>query len=311
MKLKDSELKNILAEVETEIASLLKTEGDALKKAKDDGSEEGPEASASESAPTEESAPAEGSAPEASAPAADASASPAPEASAPAPEMGAPEASASAGDPTAPAADPAADTVADPEALKAEYSKLDPETLKAHYMAAKAALFEVMGAAAGAGAPPEASASPAGMAPPTSPTPAPAAPEASNTEVPPPAFKAEIPASIKNVPATASLDNAGGSGGKGGLDDVKKSEAKVQDLEKQVELLAKALELSIGTPVRKAVTGTESLEAAAPSKELTKSDIKQKIRKAMESGKLTKSQREQLFSYTLGNTEFDQIKGLL
>ncbi len=302
MKLKDSELKSILAEVETEIASLLKSEGDALKKAKDDGDD-------AESAPADSSAPAEGSAPaEASAP--DASASP--EASAPAPEAPAPDMSAApAPEASAPAADPAAEASApaDPEALKAEYSKLDPESLKAHYMAAKAALFEMMGAA-GAGGPPGAEASaPAPMAAP------PAGPEAS-ASAPPPALKAEL----KDVPATAKLDNAGGSGGKAAVpDDVKalgKSEKdiEVEDLKAQVELLAKAVDLALGTPVRKAVTSVAHLpktEETAPTKELSKSEVQEKIKKAMAGGKLTKNQKDSLFSYTLGNTEFDQIKDLL
>lgn len=301
MKLKDSELKSILAEVETEIASLLKSEEQALKKAKDDGDADD-KGEASASAPAEASAPAASAsaapAAEASAPVAPPEASASPEASAPAPEASAsasPEASA----PADASADPAADIVADPQALQAEYAKLDPESLKAHYIACKAALFAVMGAEASASA---------------TPPPGPAAPEASSTEAtPPPALKAEVPASIKDVPANGDVDDTGKNGGKGALHDVKKSErdAEVEDLKAQVDLLAKAVDMALGAPMRKAVTSTADLAAPAPAKELSKSEIKTKIRKAMEGGKLTKSQRELVFSYTLGNTDFDQIKDLL
>lgn len=306
MKLKDSELKNILAEVEQEFQTMLKTEQADLKKAagsKDDPSEEGssssggdasapaPEASAS----PEASAPTEGSAPPAAADAS-ASATPDPAASA-APEMSASPDGSAPVDPAAQAAP------ADPEALKAEYSKLDPESLKAHYMAAKAALFEQMGAAGDGSADPAAAGAP--VPPPEASASAPAA-------MPPPAMKAEVPASIKNIPATADTDNVGKTGGKGGLEDVKMSKSEeVQDLQKQVELLTKAIELSLGTPVRKAITSVNELPKEEQKPAETKLTVQEKIRKAMGSGKLTKNQKDSLFSYALGNTEFDTIKDLL
>jgi hypothetical protein len=273
MKLKDSELKSILAEVETEIASLLKTEAAALKKAKEDEEAEetsAPEASAEGSAPMAEASapPDEGSAPEASAPEA-----PAPEASDPAAEASAP-APEEAPAPEASAADPAAEAgPVDPEALKAEYVKLPPESLKAHYMAAKAALFELMGAGGGAAAPAPAPEASAPVAPPAP------APE----EAPVPAMKSE-------------------------------QELKVADLEKQVELMAKALDIALGTPMRKAVTSVAHVprtEEAAAVREPTKAELKEQIRSALGSGKLTKSQKDQLFSYTLGNIDFSQVKDLL
>jgi hypothetical protein len=301
MKLKDSELKSILAEVETEIASLLKSEGQALKKAKDEDAPIAEEGGAPvDAGPAEGSAPAEGAAPEASA-------SPAPEASGPAPEASAAAPEASAAPAADPAADPAAAGPVDPEALKAEYAQLDPETLKSHYMAAKAALFEMMSAAGAGAAGPEASApAPAGP-----PAPGPEASAPALGEPPPPAFKAEL----KDVPANGdALKDS-----KAGLDDIKslgksETDSKVEDLEKQVELMAKALDIALGTPIRKAVTSVAHLprtDESAPVKEPTKAEVKEKIRTAMASGKLSKSQKDQLFSFTIGGLDFDQVKDLL
>ncbi len=303
-------MKNILSEVETEITSLLKTESEALKKAKEDGDEASapaesgpPTESASPEAPPEASAgPAEGSAPPGASP--EASAPMSPEASAPAPEMG---------------ADPAAaQGPVDPEALKAEYSKLAPEELKAHYMACKAALFEMMGAAQGAG--PAGAPAPGAPAPeasaPMPPPMSPPAPEASAPQ-PPPAFKAEVPASMTKNPANGSAlkDQAPTV-----PDAIKKSEmdSKVDDLEKQVELMAKALGIAmdhLGTPIRKAVTSIahipRTVEEAPVVKEPSRLDVKNRMLKAMSTGKLSKSDKEKLISYSLGNIAFDQIKDLL
>lgn len=320
MKLKDSELKSILAEVETEIESLLKSEGDALKKAKDDGA---PDEGGSESGPAEE-APAEASAPDA----APAEGSAPPEVSG-SPEAGSPPPEASASpEMSAPAGDPAADQALDPAALQAEYSTLSPEELKAHYMACKAALFAVMGAGGGGspegsapvgapppGAPPagpEMSASPAGP-PPGAP---PAGPEMSP---PPPAFKAEVPSTMTKVPANGALKPQAAAV----PDAIKKSEqdskiesltAKLDDQNAQIDLMAKALDLALGTPVRKAVTGVAFLpktESAPETKELNKSEIKEKITSLVRGGKLKKNDAEKLVSYSLGNLGFDQIKHLL
>jgi hypothetical protein len=305
MKIKDSELKAILSEVESEIDNLLKSDAKTLAKAVGDKDpEDGGNAA---SAGSESAAPAEGSAPaaEASSPTAG---SPAPgaEASAgtppPAAETSnpAPEASASAPG----AAAPEMEGPVDPEALKQEYMQLDPESLKVHYMACKAALFEVMGQQAG-GSPAPAPEASAPVAPP-----APAAP--------PPAMKAEIPASIKTVPANGdALKDS-----KAALHDVKplgKAEQvqqteEINDLRQQVELLTKAVDLALGTPVRKAVTSITHVprtENQSEKTELTKDQIQGKIRKALAAGKLTKNQKDQIFSYTLGNTKFDEISALL
>lgn len=148
MKIKDSALKALIAEVEAEIGSLLKSEGEKLAKAADDLDQEAEEK-------PEESAPAA----EMSAPSEDPSAEDSAEASAPmedAPMGDAPEASA---DDAQAAPEGAEGGQMDTEALKAEYMKLPPEELEAHFMAAKAAMEALMGDAdqgaegLGAGAP--------------------------------------------------------------------------------------------------------------------------------------------------------------
>lgn len=287
--LKKNELQSILAEVEAEMTALLTPESAPLAKAGEDEPEESeasaPAADAAGGGAEESAGPAEGvsAAPEAS----DMSAAQPPEASA---EASAPEAA-----PEAPA-DPAAEAgPVDPEALKAEYSKLAPEELKAHYMAAKAALFESMSAAGGApgadaGAPP---APDMGAGAPPAP-----GPEAS---APPP--EAALKAELKSIPH---------NGGK-----IAKSEAelKLEALEAQIANLSSALEKVVSQPVRKALTSlnhvpknvAEAPEAKAPSKE----QIKEKVKAAYTSGKLSKSEKEKLLSYTLGNVSFEDVKDIL
>jgi hypothetical protein len=300
MKLKDSELKAILAEAQKELTDLLKSEQGALKKAAEESPGE-PEGSAAAGGPPEASGaeagspppPATEGAPEASA--TDPSASPAPEGS---PEMSAsPEASAAPAEESGPM---------DPEALKAEFAQMDPETLKVYYMAVKQALFEKMGAGQGG---PEASAPP--MAPPAGPEAgAPPGPEASASAMPPPAMKGEM----EPVPASG---NALKDQKPAVPDDVKKSEAtfkaQIEDQAKQIELLTRAVEIQLGTPIRKAVTGVEPVAKSEDTRRgpPTAAEIKVRISKTMKSNKLNKSQKDQLFSYTLGNTEFKDIEGLL
>lgn len=300
--MKDSELKNILKEVEDTFAKMVSDEQAKLSKAvgDDEGVDEGGGAEAS-AGPAPEASAEEAGAPEGAPVEASAGGAPAPEASAPGPE--------------AAPADPAADVggpgqVPDLEALKAEYVKVgqaDPEALKAHFMAAKAAVFELMGGDQGAGPDAGAPAPDAGAGGPP--------PEASAAAAPPPALKAEVPASMKKVPANGGLKEQAPAV----PDAIKKSlsekDAQIGDLSKQVELLTKAVELSIsgGQPQRKAVTGLDYLKKSEnePKKAATPESIKAAISKAVRGGKLTKSQRDSLFSYTLGNTTFDEIKGLL
>ena len=313
-KIKDNvDVAAILREVSEEIDAALQAEATGLRKSAGEPEntppfEETPGAPAPGAA--EVSSPGDASA---TGPSPDVSASP--EAS---PDDG--SASPSPDDGSSPAPeDPAADQgMMDPAQLQVEYMKLPPELLKAHYMAAKAALFELMGAAQGASPSPDAgSMPPPGASPSPSPSPAPV----------PPAMKAEVPASIKDIPATAEMKPGEGGGKDAVPGDIKplgKSEkdAKIEELEaqsadqaKQIELLAKAVELAMGTPVRKAITtvsavpkgGTAPEKAEAPSKDA----VRGQIRKAMSSGKLNKNEKDKIFSYTLGNTDFSEIAQIL
>src|SRR3954470_20854224 len=122
LKIKESELKDILAEVAEDLAKAFESEKDKLSKA-DDGSGPPPK----EETPGEDHAgspPAEGSEGSDAPPAADASAAPGAESPAPGPD----------GAPAPQGMDPAADQAAalTPEALQAEYSKLSPEELDMH-----------------------------------------------------------------------------------------------------------------------------------------------------------------------------------
>lgn len=356
MKIKDAELKSILAEVEGEIASLIKSEKAKLAK---NASEQSPggESSPAESSPAGESAggpPAEGSE-SAGAPAMSAAPAPSPSA-APAAAPAAPEAAP---------ADPAAagmDAGAPPslEELAAEYSKLPPEELKMHYLAAKTALFQTMGSAdAGAGMDPAAGAAP---------SPAPALPSASPAgDVPPapPAMKGEMPYGSKTVgndeSASDSDPKPSGTGDtksivtKGSMpygskkpgDDSKASdsnpkptgtgqtkpvitekselESELESLRKGQSEITKVLEALIGTPERKAFTGTEiqyikksEIESKPVSKKLRKSveemtttDVNARLNEITRSPSLKKSDRERINKFYANMLDLNEIKDLL
>ena len=309
MKIKDAQVKQILAEVEAEIGSLLKSETDRLAKGHD---ESAPEASAS---------PGEGSEGSPSAPPAEGSESgPPPDASGAPPDASAPPADGAP--PEAPGApvDPAADQgPADPEALMAEYAKLPPEELKVHFMACKAALAQVMGVDPEAGASPEAP--PAGpSAPPVAPSPSPAGPPPGG-----PLMQAEVPADLKNLPANGGSQKAAvpdaiksesapevGTSLSKAEDKVKELEAAVADQDKQIELLVKAVDLVIGQPIRKAVTSVSFVPRADESKaEPSKAEISAKLCEVIRSKKLSKSESERAISYSMGNIGYEQIKDLL
>lgn len=274
MKIKDSALKALIAEVEAEIGSLLKSEGEKLAKAADDLDQEAEEK-------PEESAPAA----EMSAPSEDPSAEDSAEASAPmedapmedAPMGDAPE--ASAGDAQA-APEGAEGGQMDTEALKAEYMKLPPEELEMHFMAAKAAMEALMGGAdqgaegLGAGAP----------AP---------APEGA----PAPAMKAEPAAKKASLMEKSEKNTA--------------SDSRLQELEAQVEGLVKALDLALGQPMRKAVTSVAYVPRTEETKpSLSKGEVVEKL-KEITKQPLKKSDRELINRYCLGEVEVDKIQHLL
>lgn len=298
-KIKDSDLKVILAEVEAELGQLLKAEGQKLSKAKEDempapdASKESTEASAS--------------------PAPEASASPAPEASAsPAPEMSAaPEAPAAQeqapgeavpGDVGSEAAphDEAGEieASADPEALKGEYMKLSPDELKNHFEACKAALFELMG-----GGEEQAPAAP--MAPPAAPMAAPA-PEMGKGEM---KSHAEASGGQVSHKVEKSEDEVK-------AEELKKSESesKIKDLEQQVELLVKAVELQFNKPQRKAITSVgfvPKTDEKADVAKLTKPEVMDKLKTITASASLKKSERQLINAYCVGEVGLDKIEHLL
>lgn len=292
--LKDSDLKQLLADVATEVEGLVKAEAATLAKAHP-GEDTSAEVSEDESATDPQDSgppPAEASSapPGGDAPPMDDGASAAPPAGddGSAPPAG-PDAAAAGGD-------PAADQSMDPEALKAEYAQMPPEMLKAHYLAAKEALFATMGApgADATGAAPPADPMASAGAPPAPPAAAPPAPDA------PPALKAE-----KGM--TEHVD----ANGENPLTAVKKSEAKYALLETQVGILTQAMTKILTTPVRKSIASitevakTTSVDVSA----LSKAQIDEKLKEIVRTP-LKKSDREKINSYVLGKTQIDQIAHL-
>lgn len=280
MKLKDSELKAILAEVQADLDKSLDLEVKKLSKAagEDEMPAEEPEMSAApaEETPGEDHAPAEETpGEEASAPADEAPMGDEP----PADEASAPADAA----PEDPAAADGAEGAMSPEELEAEYAKLDPETLKMHYLAAKAALFAAMGG--GAGGAPEASAP---AAPPAAP---PAAGPGMEASAPPPAMKSEK--------ADASLSKA--------------EKAELETLREQVKLQERLFDL-LNAPARKAVTTADFVaksEEKAEQRVLSKSEVAAKLKTVTADAKLAKSDRELVNGYMLGTVSIEKIEHLL
>ncbi|CAB4127217.1 hypothetical protein UFOVP75_87 [uncultured Caudovirales phage] len=214
-------------------------------------------------------------APESPAPSAppDASASAAPPAS-PSPDASAPPADPSASPSADPAASPdgSADQPMDPEQLKAEYAALAPEELKMHYLAAKAALMAASPGAAGDG-----SAAPGGP-------PAPASASA-------PSAAPVVPTQKKEEPTVAAPMVMGKS----------EDTAKIAELQKNVDIMSKALDLLIGTPQRKAVTSISGLNKSETPKSMTRPEVMAKLNEKSRDPKLSKSDRTLINQFCLGN----------
>lgn len=285
MKIKDNELKAILSEVQTELDQLFKSE----KLSKAVGDDE----------PTPEATPeASAASPEGSAPAPEASAPPAPVASPAAPNA---PADMTPGD-TMPHDAPAEsaegtpgeiEATTDPEALKAEYMKLAPEELKMHYLAAKQALIEAMGGGQEAPAPaPEAP-----MAPPATPAP--------------------------EMTMKGEKDYAKANGGEMSKGKMAKSEpneevellkGQIENQNKQIEMLVKAVDLTLSQPLRKAVTSvahlpkTENLPTDVTK--LTKAQIDLKLKPVITQN-LSKSDRQLINQYYTDAVKVDAIAHLL
>lgn len=285
----DKTLQAALAEVEAELAEMAKAEKEsALKKAREESAGSGspagsPSASGSPSAEASAGGEAPPSAPGGEAPPADPNAPPA-------------DASAPTADPSAPPADPNAAPGAMPtlEQIVAEYSKLPPEELKLYYLGIKTALAQASGMGG----------SPTPMAPGAAPSAAPSAPSAAPGPSAPPMPPMGKSESEKVLEAS-----------------LKKSEAKQAEIEKDLATLSKALEMVIGQPQRKGVTGIEYVRRAAPAPEpeqaaidpskLSKSEMNLKLRHAVRSGKLSKSQMENVSKFSEGGMkDLDLVKDL-
>lgn len=266
-KIKDAELRAVLAALETDLTTAFEAAKPGLLAKAVDGSDKPPSESTDDSASPPADDGSAGAPP--SAPPASPSPSPAPDASA-APASAPAASPAPAG---APAGDPGAEASLTPEALQAEYSQLSPEELDMHLqaaMAAKQALAASAAPAPGAGAMPPAA------------SPAPASPAGG---MPPPALKAEMGATgTGGTPSTHAKANGGQE------KEVKKSEdsewksvaqalqAQVAGLQKNldetrtasaaqektyaedVQNLTKAVTLVLERPERKAITGVSQIE---------------------------------------------------
>lgn len=286
MKISKKEIANVLAQVESELASVLKSEQDAIRKLSkaDEGSAGGPPDEGSAGGPPP-------GGPEGSA------GGPPDEGSAGGPPPGGPEAG---GPPGAPpggpevgaegAEDPAMDAgPADPAALQAEYEKLSAEELQMHLMACKAALEAKMGAAGAGGPPPggpEAGGPPMGGPPAGGPPPG------------PPMGKKEMPSHETNGDVEKKLG---------------KMEATITEANEKIELLSKALELAIGRPVRKAFTGKD-LTPSAPAvdpKSLSKAEITERLKKKASDPNLAKNDRNAINAFYSNAISVDGIAHLL
>lgn len=336
IKVKDSELKAVIAALESDMQAAFETSKTGLL-AKADGDDKSPPAEASDDSATP---PGDGppggdaggppSAPTPS-PGPDAAASAAPEAGAPA----APGAMPPGGDPAA--AGPGAPLT--PEALQAEYAQLSPEELDMHLQAAMAAKEAVAAAAQpmGAGGPPAPGGMPAGAPPPGAASPAgppppgmgaSASPAPAGSPPPPDALKAELSAQTGTGGAPSTVKEAtGGKMSKSENDaltqlqadmaSMKKSladkDAALQSAREDVEILTKSVTMVLSRPERKAVTGINyfSKSDAAPEakKAFTPAEAKAKLAELIPS--LSKSERDLVVQFSTGKVGADKIAPIL
>lgn len=334
----DQELTTILAELENDLGAYLAATNEKLSKAREEDGTPSPGMGSASSSPSSASG---GEGPSASAPAGSPSApgsspvegAPAeapPAAPTASPEMGA-EGAPAEGMPGegvpgegAPAGEPGMEGPVDPAALEAEYAKLPPEELKAHYLAAKAALFSVMGGQDQGAPPPEAAPS-APAAPPASPAPAPSAPpmamsemgqecgkdlQAGNGGEGAPAPKPEAGKAVGKAEASASSPSASSPSAS-----VTKSET-VEDLKAQLEVMAKIVNIVVGKPLGKAITGLNYVPKAGAAvetepKKLSKAEITTKLAEITRKADLKKSDRNLIDGYYDGEVKLEAIEHLL
>lgn len=301
MKISDKEIQSILAEVEAELAPLLRSERSKLSKAVGDEDSVGSASPMGEESrsPGRDLMPEERSSSGSASEGSSASGSPMPEGSAGmAPEgssAGSPEGSAGAGG------------EGDVQALAAEYAKLAPEELEMHLMAIEAAMQQMQGGAAGgpeaaAGGMPPAPASQAGAMP----------PEGS------PAMKSE-----KSVSASASAEKSKHKMGKEESSHAEESSAKKKEvsaeesisksefdeMKAKLDVAMKGIEF-LTRPMRKAVTEFVG-ETAKPAASFTKSEVTAKLKTVTASPTLAKSDRNLINGFYDGAVSLDQIAHLL
>lgn len=323
-KIKDAELRAVLAALETDLNTAFEAAKPGLLAKADDGSKK--DVPPSESTDDSVSPPADAGSPAPSLP-------PAP----PAASAGAPPASPSpAGAPPAgmpPAGDPAAEASLTPEALQSEYAQLSPEELDMHLQAAMAAKEALA-----------ASAAPAGMPPAGAP---PAGPAASPAGMPPPAMKSEAGATgTGGTPSTHEKASGGqekevhksedgAPQEKGKWKRLAKAQAEqLQTLQKaldemrtvtaaqgkshaeDVQNLTKAVTLVLERPERKAITGVSQIEyikkSEAPvevKKTFTPAEAKAKLNELIPV--LSKSERDLLVRFAVGQAKLEELQPVL
>ena len=273
-RMKDEELRALLANVESEIGGLIRAE--RLNKAEGELPEE---------TPGEESPP-----------------PPAAEGSAQAPEGEAPMEAAPEGAPAEAPQEPGMEGQEGQEGevdLKSEYLKLgqeDPEALKEHYLACVEALQEIMGQGQGQGQAPEGA--PEQGAPPAGP------------EMGAPAMKAELAATAvtsidkgKDKLKANEVTSIGKSEAEYGR--------KIKEIEGVQGQLIKAMDKFLGHPLRKAVTTTAGKPGSeAEAVEPTRNEIMAKLSEKAQTT-LKKSDRERINKFATKMIGYEDIKDLL
>lgn len=302
-KYTNDELTALIAETQSELKDLLKSEGKVVpapeanggQMAKDEVSGDEPSGEASSSGSDESSGP--------PAPASD-------KASEPSPEPSAAPAAAPA-EPSAPAADPAASPASGPVSLPMlveAYSQIPPADLQMHMQALQQVLAASGGAPAGAPAPVS--------APPPAVPPAPVAPPApADPAAPPPPAPIAAEGSKPIDPAAAMALKAE----KEYAEKLAKSEqvlaeksAKLESLEKSLEKLAETML----APKRKGVTGIDLAKAQAVEPEsfdftqLSKSELTKKLRAIARNPSLNKAERNLISSFYANEIKVEDLAPL-
>lgn len=311
IKISPERLKELLKEVEVELAKSLRTEGEALAKAGPLDEPDGDESPAASSAPA---SPPPGDAPPAPAAASTDGSPPAesPEPPGPGPEAQEPDGEGSPDAGAEPAGAPSE------EELKQAFSELPDEELEVYYRAVKAAVFERMG---GPGGQPDGSAQ-ASSPPPASPSAAPAM-KSDVTDVQPtkvgegkdhlaPVQPTKVGAGedkLADVQVTKAEREAADLRKK-----VAEYEARVAEYETNTATLAKAFRAIVERPERKAITSIVDVAPAARKVDvdgMSRSEIITRLSKAAQNPSLKKSDRETINQFCVGTADVSQIAHLL